>query len=50
VSNTVTAKLQECPEPSEQFTVVVPIGKTDPDDGVQVIVAPHEGPLLVAGG
>jgi len=40
VSLTVTVNVQLCPAVVEQVTVVVPLGKNDPEGGVQMAV-PH---------
>lgn len=45
-STTVTVKLQAGPAVVVQFTVVVPTGKNDPEDGEQITVpqpAPKDG-------
>lgn len=45
VSLTVTVNEQLAPEVVEQFTVVVPLGKNDPEGGEQ-LTTPHV-PLVV---
>jgi len=50
VSLTVTVNEQPGPAESEQLTVVVPTGKTEPDGGLQVIVPPQAEPLSVGAG
>jgi hypothetical protein len=45
VSFTVTVKLQLGPDATEQFTVVVPIGKNVPDAGVLVTIP--QGPVVI---
>jgi hypothetical protein len=51
VSVTVTVKLQVEPSVAEQLTVVVPFGKADPDDGVQVKASglPHSSAPIGGG-
>jgi hypothetical protein len=48
VSFTVMVKLQLGPTDVRQVTVVVPIGKNDPEAGVQVTVP--QLPIVVGGG
>src|SRR5438309_5700564 len=48
LSTTVTVNEQLGPSLIEQLTVVVPLAKNDPDEGVQVTV-PHGPPVVGAG-
>ena len=48
VSLTVTVKEQLGPPATEQFTVVVPLGKVEPEAGVQVTVP--QVPVVVGAG
>jgi len=48
LSATVTMNEQLGPEVVVQFTVVVPMSKNEPEEGVQVTM-PHEPPVVGAG-
>jgi hypothetical protein len=50
VSLTVTVNEQPGPAESEQLTVVVPTGKTEPDVGLQMIIPPQAEPPSVGAG